>query len=99
LATGIDPAHWFGEEVPRFSVLGWMLFGLVVGLIAKLVMPGKDPGGIFVTMLIGIVGALIGGFLGRAIGLYQPGEAAGFFVATLGAILLLFIYRKAFRPV
>jgi uncharacterized membrane protein YeaQ/YmgE (transglycosylase-associated protein family) len=82
-----------------FSVLGWMLFGLVVGLIAKLVMPGKDPGGIFVTMLIGIVGALIGGFLGRAIGLYQPGKAAGFFVATLGAILLLFIYRKAFRPV
>ena len=69
-----------------FSVLGWMLFGLIVGLIAKLVMPGKDPGGVFVTMLIGIVGALLGGFLGRAIGWYQPGEAAGFFVATLGAI-------------
>jgi uncharacterized membrane protein YeaQ/YmgE (transglycosylase-associated protein family) len=82
-----------------FSVLGWMLFGLIVGVIAKLVMPGKDPGGIVVTMLIGIVGALIGGFLGRALGLYQPGEAAGFVVATLGAILLLFIYRRAFRPV
>lgn len=82
-----------------FSVLGWMLFGLIVGAIAKLVMPGKDPGGIFVTMLVGIVGALIGGFLGRAVGLYQPGEAAGFFVATLGAIILLFIYRKAFRAV
>jgi uncharacterized membrane protein YeaQ/YmgE (transglycosylase-associated protein family) len=79
------------------SVLGWMLFGLIVGVIAKLVMPGRDPGGIFVTMLIGIVGALLGGFLGRAVGLYQPGEAAGFVVATLGAILLLFIYRKAFR--
>ena len=81
------------------SVLGWMLFGLIVGVIAKLVMPGKDPGGIFVTMLIGIVGAVLGGFIGRALGLYQPGEAAGVFVATLGAILLLFIYRKAFRPV
>src|SRR4029450_11227516 len=80
-------------------VLGWMLFGLIVGVIAKLVMPGKDPGGIVVTMLIGIVGALIGGFLGRALGLYQPGEPAGFVVATLGAILLLFIYRRAFRPV
>jgi uncharacterized membrane protein YeaQ/YmgE (transglycosylase-associated protein family) len=82
-----------------FSVIGWMLFGLIVGVVAKLVMPGKDPGGIIVTMLIGIVGALIGGFLGRALGMYQPGEAAGFFVATIGAILLLFIYRKAFRPV
>jgi uncharacterized membrane protein YeaQ/YmgE (transglycosylase-associated protein family) len=81
------------------SVLGWMLFGLIVGVIAKLVMPGRDPGGIVVTMLIGIVGAVLGGFLGRAIGWYQPGEPAGFFVATIGAILLLFIYRKAFRPV
>jgi uncharacterized membrane protein YeaQ/YmgE (transglycosylase-associated protein family) len=80
-------------------VLGWMLFGLIVGVIAKLVMPGRDPGGIFVTMLVGIVGAVLGGFLGRAVGWYQPGEAAGFVVATLGAILLLFIYRKAFRPV
>jgi uncharacterized membrane protein YeaQ/YmgE (transglycosylase-associated protein family) len=85
--------------IAMFSVLAWMLFGLIVGLIAKLVMPGKDPGGIFVTMLIGIVGALLGGFLGRAIGWYQPGEAAGFFVATLGAIVLLFLYRMAFRRV
>ncbi|HEU4692277.1 MAG TPA: GlsB/YeaQ/YmgE family stress response membrane protein [Vicinamibacterales bacterium] len=80
------------------SILGWMLFGLIVGIIAKLVMPGRDPGGIFVTMLIGIVGAVLGGFIGRAMGLYQPGEPAGFVVATLGAILLLFIYRKAFKP-
>jgi uncharacterized membrane protein YeaQ/YmgE (transglycosylase-associated protein family) len=81
-------------------VLGWMLFGLVVGIIAKLLMPGRDPGGIFVTMLIGIVGALLGGFIGRAVGWYEPGEPAGFVVATIGAILLLFIYRRAFvRPV
>ena len=81
------------------SILGWMLFGLIVGIIAKLLMPGRDPGGMLVTMLIGIVGAVLGGFIGRAIGWYQPGEPAGFFVATLGAILLLFIYRKAFKPV
>ena len=80
-------------------VLGWMLFGLIVGIIAKLIMPGRDPGGMLVTMLIGIVGAVLGGFIGRAMGLYQPGEPAGFFVATLGAILLLFIYRRAFKPV
>jgi uncharacterized membrane protein YeaQ/YmgE (transglycosylase-associated protein family) len=80
------------------AVLGWMIFGLIVGIIAKLVMPGRDPGGIIVTMLIGIVGAVLGGFLGRAIGWYQPGEPAGFLMATIGAMLLLFIYRKAFKP-
>jgi uncharacterized membrane protein YeaQ/YmgE (transglycosylase-associated protein family) len=80
------------------SILGWMLFGLIVGIVAKLLMPGRDPGGIFVTMLIGIVGAVLGGFIGRALNLYQPGEPAGFVMATLGAILLLFIYRKAFKP-
>lgn len=72
----------------------WMLIiGLVIGAIAKLIMPGKDPGGIIVTMLIGIVGSLIAGFLGRAIGWYQEGEAAGFIASVVGAILLLFIYR------
>ena len=81
------------------SILGWMLFGLNVRIIPKLDLPGRDPGGFFVTMLIGIVGAVLGGFIGRAIGLYQPGEPAGFVVATLGAILLLFIYRRAFKPV
>ena len=72
----------------------WMLFiGLIVGAIAKLVMPGKDPGGIFVTMLIGIVGALIAGFLGRALGWYSEGEPAGFIASVVGAILLLVFYR------
>ena len=81
------------------SLLGWIVFGLIIGALAKLVMPGRDPGGIIVSMLLGIAGAVIGGFIGRAIGWYQPGEPAGFVVATLGAIILLFIYRKAFRPV
>jgi uncharacterized membrane protein YeaQ/YmgE (transglycosylase-associated protein family) len=76
-----------------FGVLGWMLFGLIVGALAKLVMPGRDPGGIIVTMLIGIVGALIGGWLGRAVGWYGPNDGAGSLVSILGAILLLWIYR------
>jgi uncharacterized membrane protein YeaQ/YmgE (transglycosylase-associated protein family) len=80
-----------------FGILGWMLFGLIIGALAKLVMPGRDPGGIIVTMLLGILGAVVGGFVGRAVGWYQPGEPAGFFMATLGAIVLLFIYRIAFR--
>jgi uncharacterized membrane protein YeaQ/YmgE (transglycosylase-associated protein family) len=80
-----------------FGILGWMVFGLVIGALAKLLMPGRDPGGIIVTMLLGILGAVVGGFVGRAVGWYQPGEPAGFFMATLGAILLLFIYRLAFR--
>ena len=72
----------------------WMLIiGLVVGAIAKLIMPGNDPGGIIVTMLIGIVGALVAGLLGRALGWYHEGEPAGFIASVVGAILLLVIYR------
>ncbi len=72
----------------------WMaIIGLIVGAVAKLLMPGKDPGGIFVTMLIGIAGSLIAGYLGRAVGWYKEGQSAGFFMSVLGAILLLVIYR------
>jgi uncharacterized membrane protein YeaQ/YmgE (transglycosylase-associated protein family) len=77
------------------SILGWILFGLVVGALAKLVMPGRDPGGIIVTILLGIVGALLGGFLGRALGLYNEGEPAGFVGAFVGAVVVLLIYRMA----
>ena len=76
------------------GILGWVVFGLIVGVIAKLLMPGKDPGGLIVTIALGVAGALIAGFLGRALGWYQPGEGAGFIMATLGAILLLFVYRQ-----
>jgi len=76
-----------------FGVLGWMIFGLIVGAIAKLVMPGRDPGGILVTMAIGIAGALTGGFIGRVLGWYGPNDGAGFFMSLLGAILLLWLYR------
>jgi uncharacterized membrane protein YeaQ/YmgE (transglycosylase-associated protein family) len=75
------------------GVLGWILFGLVVGALAKLVMPGRDPGGIIVTILLGIVGAVLGGFVGRALGFYGPDEAAGFLMSFLGAVILLVIYR------
>jgi uncharacterized membrane protein YeaQ/YmgE (transglycosylase-associated protein family) len=78
-------------------ILGWIVFGLIVGAVAKLLMPGKDPGGIIVTMLLGIVGAIVGGFIGRALGLYSQGQSAGFIMATVGAILVLFIYRRLVR--
>ena len=81
-----------------FGVLGWILFGLVAGILAKLVMPGRDPGGIIVTILLGIAGALVGGFLGRALGLYGPGEAAGMIMSIIGAIVLLALYRVFARP-
>jgi uncharacterized membrane protein YeaQ/YmgE (transglycosylase-associated protein family) len=76
------------------GILGWIVFGLIVGALAKLVMPGKDPGGLVVTMALGIAGAVVGGFLGRALGFYAPGEPAGFIMATLGAVLLLYLYRR-----
>ena len=76
-----------------FSLLGLALFGLIVGALAKLVMPGRDPGGILITMALGVAGALLGGFIGRALGLYGENDSAGFIMATLGALLLLWIYR------
>jgi uncharacterized membrane protein YeaQ/YmgE (transglycosylase-associated protein family) len=76
-----------------FGVIGWIIFGLIVGALAKLVMPGRDPGGIIVTMLLGIAGALLGGWIGRAAGWYGPNDSAGFLMSFLGAIILLFIYR------
>jgi uncharacterized membrane protein YeaQ/YmgE (transglycosylase-associated protein family) len=79
------------------GILGWIVFGLVVGIIAKLLMPGRDPGGFIVTILLGIAGALVGGFLGRTLGWYGPQDSAGFFMALLGAVLLLFFYRLFIR--
>jgi len=79
------------------SFLSLILFGLVVGVIAKLLMPGRDPGGFIITILLGIAGALLGGWIGRMLGFYGPNEGAGFFMALLGSIILLAIYRFAFR--
>ncbi len=77
--------------------LGWILIGIVAGVLGKFVMPGKDPGGFVVTILLGIAGALLAGFLGSAIGVYQQGQPAGWIGATVGAIILLVIYRLVMR--
>jgi uncharacterized membrane protein YeaQ/YmgE (transglycosylase-associated protein family) len=74
-------------------ILAWILFGLLVGVVARFLMPGRDPAGMIGTIIIGVVGALIGGFLGRLAGWYREGEPAGFVMAVIGAIVLLAIYR------
>jgi uncharacterized membrane protein YeaQ/YmgE (transglycosylase-associated protein family) len=76
-----------------FHIIWVMIIGLIVGALAKLIMPGRDPGGILVTMLLGIAGSVVGSFLGRQLGLYGSGQRAGFIVSTLGAVLLLALYR------
>ena len=75
------------------GILGWIVFGLIVGIVAKFLTPGRDPGGFIVTILIGIVGALLGGFIGRAVGLYREDDPVGFVMAVIGAIVLLLLYR------
>jgi uncharacterized membrane protein YeaQ/YmgE (transglycosylase-associated protein family) len=76
-----------------FSLIGTMIAGLVVGALAKFLMPGKDPGGMFVTMLIGIAGSMAGSWIGQQLGFYGPGETAGWIMSVIGAIVLLFGYR------
>lgn len=75
------------------EILAWIIFGLVVGVVAKFLMPGDDPGGLIVTIALGVLGALLGGWLGRNLGLYHDGEAAGFLMSVLGSIVLLGLYR------
>jgi uncharacterized membrane protein YeaQ/YmgE (transglycosylase-associated protein family) len=77
------------------SILGWIIVGLIVGALAKLVMPGRDPGGIILTIGLGIAGALVGGAIGRGLGFYAADEPAGWVLSILGAIVLLAIYRVA----
>ena len=79
------------------SWITWIVIGGIAGGIAKLLMPGKDPGGCLVTILLGIAGALLAGFLGKAVGWYGEGEGAGFIAAIIGAFLILLIYRLVLR--
>jgi len=79
-----------------FGFIGWIIFGLIVGAIAKLLMPGRDPGGWIMTILIGIAGAVLGGWIGRAAGWYGPNQGAGFLMSLVGAIILLALYRFLF---
>lgn len=75
------------------GILWTILIGFIVGIVAKFLMPGRDPAGFIITVIIGIVGSVIATYLGRFMGFYQVGESAGFIAAVLGAIVLLFIYR------
>lgn len=79
------------------GIIAWIVFGLIVGVVAKFLMPGRDPGGFVVTILLGIVGAMVGGFLGRAVGWYGPNDPAGFVMAVVGAMVLLIGYRLIAR--
>jgi uncharacterized membrane protein YeaQ/YmgE (transglycosylase-associated protein family) len=81
-----------------FSLIWALIIGLIVGALAKLLMPGKDPGGIWITMALGVAGSLIATYLGRVVGLYATGQSAGFIMSVLGAMLLLLAYRFFRRP-
>jgi uncharacterized membrane protein YeaQ/YmgE (transglycosylase-associated protein family) len=80
-----------GKHVMSFIL--FLLFGLIVGALARLIVPGREPGGWVVSMLIGVVGSVVGGLLGRAVGFYREGETAGFLMALLGAVLLVAAYH------
>jgi uncharacterized membrane protein YeaQ/YmgE (transglycosylase-associated protein family) len=75
------------------TIIWTIIIGLIAGALAKFIMPGKDPGGIIITILIGIAGSIVFTYLGKLLGIYQEGEAAGFIGATIGAIILLALYR------
>lgn len=81
-----------------FGIIGWILFGLIVGVLAKFLMPGRDPGGFFITILLGIGGSVLGGWVGTMLGMYKAGNPAGFLMSIVGAIALLAIYRVVARP-
>ena len=75
------------------GIIWTIIIGFIVGIVAKFLMPGRDPAGFIITALIGIVGSVVATYLGRAMGFYQVGESAGFIAAVLGSIILLFVYR------
>ena len=83
--------------IENYGILGWIVVGLLAGGIAKLLMPGQDPGGCVITILLGIAGALLAGFIGKSVGWYDQNEAAGFIAAIVGAFLILLIYRLVLR--
>ena len=81
------------DFMANYGFVAWIVIGALAGGIAKLIMPGRDPGGCLMTILLGVAGAVLAGFLGQTIGWYRPGEGAGFLAAIVGAIILLFVYR------
>jgi uncharacterized membrane protein YeaQ/YmgE (transglycosylase-associated protein family) len=87
------PAIFYASRKKTTGILRTILIGLIVGIVAKFLMPGRDPAGFIIAVVIGIVGSIFATFLGRTMGFYQVGESAGFIAAVLGAIILLFLYR------
>jgi uncharacterized membrane protein YeaQ/YmgE (transglycosylase-associated protein family) len=85
------------DMLADYGWLWWIIIGGIAGAIAKLLMPGKDPGGCLITILLGITGAFLAGFIGKSIGWYRDGEAAGFLAAIVGAFIILFLYRLIVR--
>src|SRR5205085_9555109 len=83
----------YARRIVMQGLIGTLVIGLIIGAVAKLLMPGRDPGGCLVTVLLGVAGALVAGYLGRAIGWYEPGEPAGFIASVIGAMLVLLVYR------
>lgn len=75
------------------SIIWAIIIGFIVGIVAKFLMPGRDPGGFFITALLGIIGAILATFLGQALGLYAAGQAAGFIASVIGAMIVLFLYH------
>ncbi len=81
----------------QYGILGWIVIGGLAGGVAKLLMPGRDPGGCIITILLGIAGAVVAGYIGQMVGWYKAGEGAGFIAAIVGAFILLFLYRLIAR--
>lgn len=79
------------------EIIGTIIVGLIAGVVAKLLMPGKDPGGCIITILLGIAGAFVATYLGKFLGIYEPGETAGFIGAVIGAVIILWLYRIFLR--
>jgi uncharacterized membrane protein YeaQ/YmgE (transglycosylase-associated protein family) len=90
---GPRTAQRYAKQEAAMSLIVTIVVGLIIGALAKLIMPGKDPGGIIVTILLGIAGAFLGSLLGQAMGLYAQGQAAGWIMSVIGALVLLFLYR------
>lgn len=84
-------------ETLEVGIIWTIIIGFIVGLIAKFLMPGRDPGGFIITTILGIIGAVVATYLGQAVGWYGPGQGAGFIASIVGAVIVLFIYRMVAR--
>lgn len=96
-SSSAAPGRLFIDGVVIMHLIAFLIFGLIVGALARLIVPGKEPGGWGISLLLGVAGSFLGGFIGRALGLYRNGETGGFFVSLLGAIILVGAYHAFMR--